>query len=44
MYQLFKVIEDLLKIFMIKNFEIKESNTQDYKNAALYEYTELLDI
>ena len=44
MYQLFKVIEDLLKIFMIKNFELKESNTQDYNNAALYEYTELLDI
>ena len=44
MYQLFKVIEDVLKIFMIKNFELKESNSQDYNNAALYEYTELLDI
>lgn len=41
---LFTVIEDILRIFKVKNFILKESNTQEQNISAIYEYSDIIDI
>ena len=44
MYNLFKIVEDILTIFKIKDFELRETNTMEYNNSVLHEYTDLIEI